>query len=190
MQYRENQGRKKMSIIEFIKSLGGFELFYDAAVLIYGVVILINLMFIHKKMLEIKSRSDAAYSSTSSAARKNARGDLQKDITEVFDRQAHEPIRKDFNALNIKYIKYISLISVLPLLGLLGTVIGLIPGLVEVQSGEFDALYRSLSTALSSTLVGLAFAIVNKWYASVKPDQVVNSIETDFDEIDRLYEMQ
>lgn len=179
-----------MMVLDFVKGLGVFELVYDLIVLIFGVVILVRLMGINKEMKKIKDRSDSAYRSTSSYAYKNAKGNLQKDTTQVFDRQAHEPIRKDFNALNIKYIKYISLISVLPLMGLLGTVMGLIPGLVEVQSGEFDALYSSLSTALSSTLVGLLFAIINKFYASVAPDQVVNGIETDFDEIDRLYEMQ
>lgn len=179
-----------MVILDFIKSLSAFELGYDIVVFGIGAYILIRLIDINSKMKKIKDRSDSAYRSTSSYAYKNAKGNLQRDTTQVFDRQAHEPIRKDFNALNIKYIKYISLISVLPLLGLLGTVLGLIPGLMAVKSGDFDALYGSLSTALTSTMVGLAFAIINKFYASVCPDQAVNGIETDFDEIDRLYEMQ
>ena len=179
-----------MVVFEVIKNMGLGEKLIDGIILAFGLFVFIRLVMINKKMMDIKEQSDSAYRSTSSKVLRNAKGNLEKSITEEFNRQAHEPIRKDFNAVNIKYIKYVSLISVLPLMGLLGTVWGLMPGLMQVQNGDFDALYGSLSTALSSTLVGLVWAIILKIYAAARPDQVVNGIETDFDEIDRLYEMQ
>lgn len=177
-------------IFEFIKNLSAFELVYDGLTIVFGISILINLIVVNKHMNEIKERSGNAYNNTVSDVRKNDKGNLEQSTTVIFNRQKHEPIRKDFNKLNIKYTKYISLISVLPLIGLLGTILGLIPGLAAVKEQNFEVLYSSLSTALSSTLIGLLFAIVLKIYASVKPDQMVNAIETDFDEIDRMYEMQ
>ena len=179
-----------MGVLEVIRNMGLGEKVIDLIILGFGLFVLIKLILINKKMKEIKEESDSAYNTTSSKAIRNARGNLEKNTKEEFNRQAHEPIRKRFNAANIKYIKYVSLISVLPLMGLLGTVWGLMPGLMQVQNGDFDALYGSLSTALSSTLVGLVWAIILKIYAAARPDQVVNGIETDFDEIDRLYEMQ
>lgn len=171
-------------------NLSVLEWIYNFVIIVVGGDILINLMMIHSKMKDIKDRSGNAYNSTSSWARKNDKGNLEQSTTVTFERQKHEPLRKEFNKHYITYLKYTSLISVLPLLGLLGTILGLIPGLSAVKEQNFEVLYTSLSTALTSTMIGLAFSIFLKIYAARKPDQMVNAIETDFDEIDRLYEMQ
>ena len=75
-------------------------------------------------------------------------------------------------------------------MGLLGTITGLIPGLIYVKSGDFDHLYASLSTALTSTFVGLVGSIILKWYVSMKIGKIVNKIDIIFAEIDRLYMIQ
>ncbi len=178
------------AIIELILNLTWWELLIDAIILIFGVALLFKLKKVNKNMIEIKKKSEKAYSSTSSNAMKNDAGNLEKNTKTTFNRQEHEPIRKKFNAENLDFIKYVSLISVLPLMGLLGTVIGLMPGLLAVKEQNFDVLYSSLSTALTSTFIGLLLSIILKIYVSEGPDKVVNGIETDFDEIDRLYEMQ
>ena len=171
-------------------NLNILEIIINVGIAAFGAWIFANLIIVYGRMKDIKERSGNAYNSTSSWARKNDKGNLEQNTTVTFERQKHEPLRKEFNKHYITYLKYTSLISVLPLLGLLGTILGLIPGLSAVKEQNFEVLYTSLSTALTSTMIGLAFSIFLKVYAARKPDQMVNAIETDFDEIDRLYEMQ
>jgi biopolymer transport protein ExbB/TolQ len=177
-------------VLEFLKSLGILEIFFDAVIVIIALVIRSNLGKAGKKMQDISEQVDKAYKDTTGNYKKNSRGNLERTTTEEIERDDHEPLRAKFNAQYVEYNAHANMISVLPLLGLLGTVMGLIPGLMWVKSGDFDHLYSSLSTALTSTWVGLVTSIWLKSYVSLKIGKVVNKVEIGFAEIDRLYEIQ
>ena len=177
-------------LIELFKSLGVWEIVFDAIIVVIAIIIRFNLGKAGKKMQDVSEQVDNAYKDTTGKFKKNSKGDLERTSVEVIERDDHEPLRKKFNAQFVEYNAHANMISVLPLLGLLGTVMGLIPGLMWVKSGDFDHLYSSLSTALTSTWVGLVTSIWLKSYVSLKIGKIVNKVEIGFAEIDRLYEIQ
>lgn len=176
-------------IIEFLKNLSGFELIYDGGMLIWAVWIFIMLLAISAKFNAIVEDTKKAYSSTKSETKIDTSGNAVEDISRRFNREKHEPIRAKYTELAVSYIKWTSFISTLPIAGLLGTVIGLIPGLIAVRTSDFDALYSALSTALSSTAIGLFASLILKIYVSAGPDAKLNEIEILFDQIDRRYDI-
>ena len=114
---------------------------------------------------------------------------MSQETVWQFDREKHEDVRDQYTKLAVKYAMFTNLISVLPLLGLLGTIGGLMPGLRAVKAQDFDTLYSSLSTALTSTFLGLIATIGLKAFAYIFPDKKVNEIEIQFEEIDRKYDI-
>ncbi len=177
-------------ILAFITSLSIVEIIFDGGIIIAAVIIFNKLGKAEKKMQEISDRVDKAYKDTTGKFKKNSKGNLERTNIEEIERDDYEPLRSKFNAQLIEYNAYANLISILPLMGLLGTIMGLIPGLMWVKNGDFDHLYSSLSTALTSTFVGLVGSIVLKSYVSLKIGKIVNKVEIGFAEIDRLYEIQ
>ncbi|MCR5675637.1 MAG: MotA/TolQ/ExbB proton channel family protein [Lachnospiraceae bacterium] len=92
--------------------------------------------------------------------------------------------RKNFNKWCSVYFVCAQLITVLPLLGILGTVAGLI---LNVRAEDLDAVFSSLNTALSSTLIALFFAIILKVVDSFSTSRIIFQIETLFEEFDRRF---
>ena len=177
-------------VLDCIKNLSLFELAFDVIIVILAVNIWIHLVKVGKEMQDISKKVDKAYKDTTGKFKKNSKGNLERTSIEEIEREDYEPLRSDFNKQLIEYSAFVNLISILPLMGLLGTITGLIPGLIYVKSGDFDHLYASLSTALTSTFVGLVGSIILKWYVSMKIGKIVNKIDIIFAEIDRLYMIQ
>ncbi|MCR5177593.1 MAG: MotA/TolQ/ExbB proton channel family protein, partial [Lachnospiraceae bacterium] len=73
---------------------------------------------------------------------------------------------------------------VLPLMGILGTVAGLI---TEVSAQDMEAIFNSLNTALSSTLIALIFAIINKIVDAASGSRLIFDIEVIFEDYDRRF---
>ncbi len=92
--------------------------------------------------------------------------------------------RTAFNKWCTVYYVCAQLISVLPLLGILGTVAGLI---LNVRAQDLDAVFASLNTALSSTLLALFFAIILKVIDSFSTSRIIYQIETLFEAFDRRF---
>lgn len=74
------------------------------------------------------------------------------------------------------------LIPIFPLLGILGTVAGL---MLEVQSGDVNAMMASLDVALVTTFWGLIFAILLKIIEAVFPSRVIQDVEVMLDDFDK-----
>ncbi len=173
---------------EIFRNLSVFEWVYDGAIIIWALIIFISLKSINTAMKEIKEKTAKAYSSAKSETKLNSDGNPVEATSRTFNREKHEPIRAEFIKQAVKYIKWSNLISTLPLAGLLGTVLGLMPGLLAVKEQNFDSLYSSMSTALTSTAVGLIAALLLKIYVSYGPDANINEVELQFDNIDRRYD--
>jgi biopolymer transport protein ExbB/TolQ len=69
-------------------------------------------------------------------------------------------------------------------MGILGTVAGLI---LNVRAQDLEAVFASLNTALSSTLLALFFAIVLKIFDSFGTSRIIFQIDTLFDDYDRRF---
>ena len=175
-------------ILEFISNLSPFEWFYDGLMVLWAVIIFANLAGVSKKFSDIVKKTNNAYTNAKSETKLVA-GDSVEEISRKFDREKHEPIRADFTKQEVKYIRWANFISTLPIAGLLGTVFGLIPGLNAVKDGNMVVLYSALSTALSSTAIGLVASLVLKIYVSAGPDSKANEVEILFDQIDRRYDI-
>ena len=174
-------------ILTFISNLKWYEKAYDVFIVVVAVAIFIVLIRISRALDKTLVDSEGAYSQTNRETRLNSKGNLSQESYTEFSSEKYEPIRRDFNKMNVAFISAVNLISILPLLGLLGTVGGLIPGLQAVKNQNFEVLYSSLSTALSSTFFGLVASILLKLYVSLGPEKKINSIDITFNEIDRKY---
>ncbi|MCR4651306.1 MAG: MotA/TolQ/ExbB proton channel family protein [Lachnospiraceae bacterium] len=177
-----------MIVIDFLKNMSAFEWIFDGLILIWSVTIIKKLSEVKNHLFKIEKDTDKAYQSTKGEVSVDVEGNIDRPVSHKFNKRKHDPVRKEFSEQVVKYIKWAGFISTLPLAGLLGTVLGLIPGLMAVKDQNFDALYSSLSTALSSTVIGLVASLVLKIYASTGPDAQLNKVELLFDEIDRLYD--
>ena len=92
--------------------------------------------------------------------------------------------RQHFNRWCSYYSVFAGLIGILPLMGILGTVAGLI---LNVRAQDLEAVFASLNTALSSTLLALFFAIVLKIFDSFGTSRIIFQIDTLFDDYDRRF---
>lgn len=178
------------TVADLFKSLSAGEIVFDIIIFAIAGYIRYKLGSAGRSLKDISKQVDKAFKDTPGKFRRNSMGNLERTDTVVIERDDHEPLRTKFNAQFVEYNAYANMISVLPLLGLLGTVMGLIPGLMWIKSGDFDHLYSSLSTALTSTWVGLVTSIWLKAVVSLKIGKLVNKVEIGFSEIDRLYEIQ
>lgn len=176
------------TIVEVIKNLSIPELVYDGLMLLGAMYIFIKLKTVNKNLIQVLNDTEKAYSSTKNEIR--IEGDKAiENISRTFNRERHEPIRNNFTKYVAEYIKWSDFITLLPLAGLLGTVLGLVPGLNAVKNSNFDILYSSLSTALTSTAIGLIASILLKIYVAKYPNFNANIIEMKFDQIDREYDI-
>ena len=176
-------------IAEFVNNLSPFEWIYDGAILLWAIIIFIKLSGVNKQFSGIVKMTNGAYISAKSETKIDASGNSIEDISRKFDREKHEPIRADFTKQEVKYIRWFNFISTLPIAGLLGTVLGLIPGLNAVKLEDMEVMYSALSTALSSTAIGLIASLFLKIYVSAGPDSKLNEVEILFDQIDRRYDI-
>lgn len=176
-------------IVEFIKNLSPFEWFYDGVMLLWSIIIFLKLLGVSRKFSDFVKRTNNAYTDSKKETKLDESGNSIEESTRKFNREKHEPIRADFTKEEVKYIRWANFISTLPIAGLLGTVFGLIPGLNAVKAGDMIVLYSALSTALSSTAIGLIASLFLKIYVSAGPDSKVNEVELLFDQIDRRYDI-
>lgn len=170
---------------ELLAGMSAFEIVYDLFIIGFAVYIFLGLVRTFNGMRETVEKTEAAYKKTLKETMVDKNGNLKTVSSTELDKEKHEPIRKEFNKQSVEFTKYASLISILPLLGLMGTVLGLMPGLSAARNGDMEMLYSALSTALTSTFVGLLGTILLKLYVSLKPEKAANRIEILFDEIDR-----
>lgn len=172
---------------DFISNMSGFEKGYDIVMIIWAIVIFCALLRVSKNLSKRKEDTNKAYSKAKHETRIDSTGQIFENTSRSFNKEQHEPARAEFVKDAVQYNIWANLISTLPILGLLGTVIGLIPGLIAVKCGNLEVLYSALSTALSSTAIGLLTSLILKIYVSAGPDAKVNTIERYFEEIDRRY---
>ena len=88
-----------------------------------------------------------------------------------------DTIRKhenEFNKSTSWHNVFTQLIPVFPLMGVFGTVWGLIQ---EVGADNIEKMLSSLNTAMSTTLVGLFFAIILKAFDAIFPSRAINDVD-------------
>lgn len=161
---------------------------YDLGIVAFGVVVLLMLMKYSGIFKKLKQDTRIKFEETRNEATiARGTGNVGYEVIQRFNVQRMDDVRQRFNEESAKYISWVQSISLFPLLGLLGTVVGLVPGLGSLTEQNFDVLYQSLGTALSSTIVGILCAIVLKVVSNFGASTVVNEIENILVENDREY---
>lgn len=107
-------------------------------------------------------------------ARKLGNGNISKDSTYTLERNWDEfdDFLKDYQKQSIIYSTFSLLIQIFTLLGILGTVSGLYIAMYDKQD-----IYTGVEFALSSTILGIIFAIVFKIVDIVFEAYFINYIE-------------
>lgn len=160
----------------------------DLGIIIFGVVVFLKMTHYSGIFKKIKKDTYVKFEETRNEATiARGTGNVGYEVIQKFNVQRMDDVRKNFNEESAHYISWVQTISLFPLLGLLGTVIGLLRGLGSLTDQNFDVLYSSLSTALSSTLIGILCAIVLKIVATFGPSRIANEIEDTLVENDREY---
>ncbi|MBR4163483.1 MAG: MotA/TolQ/ExbB proton channel family protein [Solobacterium sp.] len=93
-----------------------------------------------------------------------------------------DPLRNDYEKAAKKYSRFSLLIQIFPLLGILGTVAGL-----HVAISEGQEIYAGVEFALTSTILGLIFAILFKFFDVLLFAPWVNEIEDGFDRYEKEF---
>ena len=111
-----------------------------------------------------------------------------KEIEETDDESVSitpDTIRKyetEFNKKCSIHSVLVQIIPIFPLLGILGTVAGL---MLQIQSSDIESMLDSLDVALTTTLVGLIFAIVLKFFDALFPSRIIYDVEVMMEDFDK-----
>ncbi len=111
-----------------------------------------------------------------------------KEIEETDDESVSitpDTIRKYETGFNKKcsiHSVLVQIIPIFPLLGILGTVAGL---MLQIQSSDIESMLASLDVALTTTLVGLIFAIALKFFDALFPSRIIYDVEVMMDDFDK-----
>lgn len=161
----------------------------NVVIFVFGIVVSLGLLWNGLVLSGKKSRIEEMLDRNPGKYYKNL---LTRELIEKEDTDAAvkpDDIRKletQFNGACAIHGVLVQLIPIFPLFGILGTVAGL---MLEVQAGDISAVMASLSTALTSTLWGLIFAIVLKLLEAVFPSRVINSVDVMLDDFYRKMNM-
>ena len=93
-----------------------------------------------------------------------------------------DPLRNGYEKATQLYSRFSLLIQMFPLLGILGTVTGL-----HVAISEGQEIYAGVEFALTSTILGLLFAIIFKFFDVFLFAPWVNEIEDGFDRYEKEF---
>lgn len=117
-------------------------------------------------------------------ARKTGRGKVEKQFVETVgkDWEAFDAFRNEYQNRMIRYSFTALAIQIFPLLGILGTVAGLY---IAVSQGQ--DIYSGVSFALSSTILGIMFAVFLKILEIFGTAVFVNYIDDCIDRFEKGY---
>ena len=158
----------------------------DAVITIFGIIIAVLLVLNGVQLAQQKNRIKDAMN------RKSMRGSVNPRTMETSMREEVEKVtpetihryEKDFNQVCSVYNVLAQFIPLFPLFGLLGTVSGL---MLQVASQDIEMMFVSLDLALSSTWVGLIFAIGLKVLVALTSTRIINDVEIMLDDYDRNF---
>lgn len=157
----------------------------NLVIVLFGVVDAISLFWIGIKLSNHKSRIGEALKRRNNKYTLNV---SSKEMEENEDQNAAitpDTIRKyetDFNKTCSWHSVWVQFIPLFPLLGILGTVAGL---MLEIQASDIAGMMASLDTALTTTFLGLLFAIGLKIMEAVFPSRIIYDVEVMLDDFDR-----
>ncbi len=121
--------------------------------------------------------------------RKRERGRVEK-IVEMDDSRNWEDFNKfldEYQKNTIPYSLYSLLIQIFPLLGILGTVAGLYIALNEQEISNM--LYEGVGLALSTTILGILFAVIFKILDIVLIALFINRIDDGIEQYEKNYKI-
>ena len=157
-------------------------------IIVFGFTVFYRLVDIRKKLTEVYRSFDRI--------KTRRKDDYQEYLEEngnpvivsarnyvIYDRDQLENNRELFNAVYAEYVAWTQVITLFPMLGILGTVMGLIFG---GDLSNIDQLVSGLGMALSTTLLGLLFAIGLKFYDSISLGRLINNIDAAFNKADSV----
>ena len=160
--------------------------YMDVLMIIFGLIIAILLVLNAVKLAQQKNRIKDAMN------RKSLKGSVNRQTMEISKREEAEKVtpetihsyEKDFNEVCSVYNVLAQFIPLFPLFGLLGTVSGL---MLQVATEDIEMIFASLDLALSSTWVGLIFAIGLKILVALTSTRIINDVEIMLDDYDKNF---
>ncbi len=158
-------------------------------IFLFGIVLTILILINGSKLSSHKNRIDEAVS------RRNRKWRVNPDDGAVIDRDDEDAsitpdtirqYERDFNKACAWHSVFSQLIPIFPLMGILGTVAGL---MLESKAVDIEGMMASIDTALSSTFVGLIFAILLKFIDAVFPARVIEDVEVMLDDYSKKLDL-
>ncbi len=118
-------------------------------------------------------------------------GTKYQEESELYDTKSWDDYKEIMNAYNRNgksYIRYSLIIQLFPLLGILGTVSGLF---LALQNGELSGenLYSDVGFALSSTVLGIAMAIIFKFLDTFILSNIIVKIDGECELYEKSYKV-
>ena len=122
----------------------------------------------------------------SKPARKEARGKVEKTIEFESNRNWDEfdQFLEDYQKQGCWYSAFSLTIQIFTLLGILGTVAGLY---LAMKNGE--DMYRGVELALSTTILGILFAVIYKIVDIIIVSTCINYIEDGINRYEKIYKV-
>ena len=140
-----------------------------------------NGSIVEKRTVKLNNEQSINFDDNSVVRRTHLAEDVNYHIIEL------ERNKNSFFEQYAKYVMHSQYISLFPFFGILGTVWGLFSSASANAIGE---LIAGLSTALSTTIVGLFASIILKYFDSTYPGKRVNEIEAKFEIADSTIQMK
>ncbi len=122
----------------------------------------------------------------SNNAKKEAKGRVEKTIEFESSRNWDEfdQFLEDYQKQGCWYSAFSLTIQIFPLLGILGTVAGLY---LAMKNGE--DMYRGVELALSTTILGILFAVIYKIVDIIIVSTCINYIEDGINRYEKIYKV-
>lgn len=160
-------------------------------ILIAGIGELVLLCISWHKLYKSKN----AFMKLSKATTKEVR-DKQVDHTSTkttitvikLDWAAFDKLKEEYQSINGTYSIYSLIIQLFTLLGILGTVAGLFIAMQNWSDlSKATDMYNGIKFALSSTVLGIIFAVIYKIFDIVLCSQYINYIDDEIERFDKNY---
>lgn len=153
---------------------------------LFGIIISILIIVNAVNLAHQKTRIQDAlnWKKRSMSINKKTRELQEREVAENITPETIHTYEKEFNKVCSVYNVLAQFIPIFPLLGILGTVSGL---MLQVASQDIASMSASLSLALGSTWVGLAFAIFLKALVALTSNRIIEDVEILLEDYDKIY---
>ena len=160
-------------------------------ILIIGIGELILLCISWHKLYKSKSAFIKLSKSTTKEIREKQENhtSTKTTITVIkLDWAAFDKLKEEYQSTNGIYSIYSLIIQLFTLLGILGTVAGLFIAMQNWSDlNKIKEMYDGIKFALSSTVLGIIFAVIYKIFDIILCSQYINYIDDEIERFDKNY---